>query len=44
MFDSRNLLRLNVDPALELLPAHRPDRAFDASSGSDVHGSQPMLV
>jgi hypothetical protein len=31
-------------PHSSFCPPHRPDRSFDLSSGSDVHGSQPMLV
>src|ERR1700674_3463627 len=31
-------------PHSNFWPCHRPDRESDGSRGSDVHGSQPMLV
>jgi hypothetical protein len=31
-------------PHSSFRPPHRPERSFEASVGSDVHGSQPMLL
>jgi hypothetical protein len=31
------------ESALELRPAHRPERGLSGSSGTVVQGSQPML-